>query len=151
MTLPITLTIAGAAALLNIWLGLRVSRLRRLYKVSIGHGGKGALATRVRAHANFVEYTPFFLILLGLVEMARGSEPWLWGAGILFILGRLAHPFGMDSPERTWMRSVGMVATWAVLLGLAAYAIAIPYLDRARAPAMTFTAYVSLPEGAKAG
>ena len=28
MILPITLTIAGAAALLHIWLGLRVSRLR---------------------------------------------------------------------------------------------------------------------------
>src|SRR3546814_15966440 len=78
MTMPITLTIAGAAALLNVWLGFRVSQMRRLHKVSIGHGGKSVIATRMRAHANFVEYTPFFLILLGLVEMARGSELWLW-------------------------------------------------------------------------
>ena len=142
MMLPITLTIAGAAALLNVWLGLRVSRLRRQYNVSIGHGGKSALATRTRSHSNFIEYTPFFLILLGLVEMARGSELWLWGAAILFILARLLHPFGMDKPERVWMRTVGVAVTWTVLLGLAAYAIAIPYLERERAaaPNMTFAA-----------
>ena len=120
MMLPITLTIAGAAALLNVWLGLRVSRLRRQYNVSIGHGGKSALATRTRSHSNFIEYTPFFLILLGLVEMARGSELWLWGAAILFMLARLLHPFGMDKPERVWMRTVGVAVTWTVLLGLAA-------------------------------
>lgn len=132
MILPITLTIAGAAALVNVWLGFRVSQLRRLYKVSIGDGDRPALAARVRAHANFIEYTPFFLILLGLVEMARGSEDWLWGVAILFILGRLAHPFGMADTRRQWLRIVGVAVTWAVLLGLAAYALAIPYVERSR-------------------
>lgn len=130
MMLPITLTITGAAALINVWLGVRVSRLRRLHKVSIGHGGKAGLAARTRAHANFVEYTPFFLVLLAAVELARGAEPLLWGAGILFILGRLAHPFGMERPGATALRIVGMVLTWAMLVALAVYAIAIPYLER---------------------
>ncbi len=39
MILPITLTIAGAAALLNLWLGYRVGQMRQAYKVSIGDGG----------------------------------------------------------------------------------------------------------------
>lgn len=134
MTLPIALTIAGAAALLNVWLGFRVSQLRRLYKVSLGHGDQPALMARARAHANFIEYTPFFLILLALVEHARGSSPWLWAAGILFILGRLAHPFGLEGSGRIWMRTVAIVITWTVLIGLAAYALAIPYLDRAAGP-----------------
>jgi len=138
-TLPITLTIAGAAALLNIWLGIRISRLRRLYKISIGHGGKPLLATRTRAHANFIEYTPFFLILLTLIELARGSQTWLWGAAALFIVARLIHPFGMERPGGFALRAAGIVLTWAVLLGLAAYAISIPYLDRGR-PAVTFAA-----------
>src|SRR3546814_16895235 len=112
MTMPITLTIAGAAALLNVGLGFRVSQMRRLHKVSIGHGGKSVIATRMRAHANFVEYTPFFLILLGLVEMARGSELWLWSAAILFIVARLLHPFGLARPNRMWMRTAGVAATW---------------------------------------
>lgn len=138
-TLPITLTIAGAATLINLWLGVRVSLLRRRHKVSIGHGGNSALATRMRAHANFIEYTPFFLILLGLIEAARGSPAWLWGAAIAYILARLIHPFGMDRAGAAALRAGGMVVTWAVLLGLAAYAIAISYGDRA-APTISYVA-----------
>ena len=36
MILPITLTVAGAAAILHIWLSLRVSRLRRPLKIGVG-------------------------------------------------------------------------------------------------------------------
>jgi len=144
ITLPITLTMAGAAALLNVWLGLRISLLRRQYKVSIGHGGKPDLATRTRAHANFVEYTPFFLILLALIEMARGSQTWLWVAAILFILARLAHPFGMDRAGAMALRTGGVIVTWIVLLGLAAYALAIPYMDRSdRAPTRDMAGFFS--------
>lgn len=127
MILPITLTIAGAAALINIWLALRVSQLRRLNHVSIGDGGNKQIAGRMRAHANFVEYTPFFLILLGLIEAARGSDTWLWGAAIPFILARLAHPFGMERKAPNALRIVGVAVTWLVLLGLAIYAILISY------------------------
>ena len=134
MILPITLTIAGAAALLNIWLGLRVSLLRRRFKVSIGHGGQSAIAVRMRAHANFIEYAPFFLILLALVELASGSALWLWLVGILFILARFAHAFGMDRPGANRLRAGGIILTWLCLLGLAAYAIAIPYLKGAHMP-----------------
>ena len=74
--LTITLTIAGAAALLNLWLGMRVSQLRIRDKVAIGDGGNARIAARMRAHANFVEYVPTFLILLGLVELARGTQTW---------------------------------------------------------------------------
>ena len=134
MMLPITLTIAGAAALMNIWLGLRVSLLRRRFNVLVGDGGNSAVAARMRAHANFVEYAPFFLILLGAIELARGSQPLLWVAGIVFILGRLLHPFGMDSAGALKLRVAGIAITWATLLALAAYALTIPYLDRGRLP-----------------
>ncbi len=139
--LPITLTMAGAAALLNIWLGLRVSQLRLRHKVSVGDAGDDRVMSRMRAHANFVEYTPFFLILIGLIELARGSEQWLWWVSILFILGRLAHPFGMDRPAPNKLRLIAIVITWAVLIGLAVYALALPYLENAKQqrPAITYT------------
>ena len=127
--LTITLTIAGAAALLNLWLGIRVSQLRLRDKVSVGDGGNPAVAARMRAHANFVEYTPFFLILLALVELARGSETWLWAVGILFVLGRLMHPFGMDRPAPNALRMGGTIVTWVTLIGLAIYALSIPYTE----------------------
>jgi len=138
ITLPITITMAAAATLINLWLGIRVSRLRRLHHVSIGDNGNPQVATRMRAHANFVEYTPLFLILLGLVEAARGSPVWLWAAAILFVVGRLAHPFGMDRPAPNAFRLVGIVLTWLVMLGLAAYALSIPYLDRPHRGPVTY-------------
>ena len=100
MILPITLTIAGAAAILHVWLSLRVSRLRRPLKIGVGDGGNEVLLRRMRAHGNFAENMPIFLILLGLLELATGGNLWLWGAAILFILARIAHAFGMDRPRR---------------------------------------------------
>jgi uncharacterized membrane protein YecN with MAPEG domain len=144
MILPITLTMAGAATLLNVWMGGRVSRMRVAHKVSIGDGGSAPLLTRMRAHSNFVEYTPFFLILLGGLEMARGSPLWLWLAGMLFILARILHAFGMDRPAPSRLRMIGMVLTVLILLALALYAIAIAsmeQMDRMRgAPVITYAA-----------
>lgn len=127
MILPITLTIAGAAALLNIWLGMRVSQLRLRSNVLIGDGDNPAITARMRAHANFAEYTPIFLILLGLVELAKGSQAWLWAVAILFILARIAHAFGMDRRTANPLRIGGILVTILALLGLAIYAISIPY------------------------
>jgi uncharacterized membrane protein YecN with MAPEG domain len=132
MILPITLTIAGATALLNIWLARRVGQIRISDKISIGDGGNEALTARMRAQANFVEYTPFFLILLGLIELAIGSRTWLWVVAVIYILGRIAHGFGMGRPhpDRLRLRMIGIIVTFLVLLGLALYAIALPYLHR---------------------
>jgi uncharacterized membrane protein YecN with MAPEG domain len=138
MILPITLTIAGAAALVNIWLGGRVGRMRVLHKVSIGDGGVEPLTRRMRAQANFVENAPFFLILLGLVELAKGSQLGLWIVGALFILARIAHGFGMDQPSPSRLRMIGIIMTAILLVGLALYAIALPYLAK-MAPTITYT------------
>jgi uncharacterized protein len=131
-TLTITLTTAGALALINLWLSVRVSRLRWTQRVSIGDGGNALVTTRMRAHANFVEYAPLFLILLGLIELSRGPAVWLWAMAILFVLGRLAHAFGMDRPAPNPLRIGGMIATYTTLVVLAVYALAIPYLDGGR-------------------
>jgi hypothetical protein len=150
MTLPITLTIAGAAALLNIWLAWRVGRMRGTHKVSIGDGGREPLIARMRAQANFVEYTPFFLILLGLIELAIGSQTWLWIVAGLYILSRIAHAFGMDrpSPDPLRLRMIGIIVTFLILLGLAVYAIVLPYLHRTPA---TVTYAASSPGSAEGG
>ena len=128
MILPITLTIAGAAALLNAWLGWRVGQKRISEKVSIGDGGNAAVTARMRAHANFVEYTPFVLILIGLIELADGTTLWLWAAGALYILARLAHAIGMDRPPRNPFRMIGILVTMLTMVGLGIYAVALALL-----------------------
>jgi hypothetical protein len=127
MILPITLTIAGAAAILHVWLSLRVSRLRRPLKIGIGDGGNEILHRRIRAHANFSENVPLTLVLLGFVELATGGSLWLWGAAILFILARMAHVFGMDRPGANPLRVGGITISWLVTLGLGIFAILLAY------------------------
>ncbi|MEA3015627.1 MAG: uncharacterized protein QOI38_349 [Sphingomonadales bacterium] len=130
MILPITLTIAAAAALLHVWLSVRVSRLRRLHHVSIGDEGNRAVATRMRAHGNFAENTPIFLILLALIEHGIGSALWLWIVAAVYIVARLLHAFGMERPAPNWMRIGGVALSWLVLIGLAGYAIMLSYSEQ---------------------
>lgn len=144
MTLQITLTMAGAAAILHIWLSLRVSGLRRPLKIGFGDGGNEMLLRRMRAHANFAENTPIFLIVLGVLELAIGGNLILWTAGILFILARIAHAFGMDRPGANPLRVGGIAVSWLVLLGLGLYAILIAY----QAPPISTG--VTLPAGRSA-
>jgi uncharacterized membrane protein YecN with MAPEG domain len=148
MILPITLTIAGAAALLNIWLARRVGQMRLAHKVSIGDGGNEALIARMRAQANFVEYTPFVLILLGLIELAEGSQLWLWIVGVAYILARIAHGFGMDRPrpDPLKLRMIGVIVTALILFGLALYAIVLPYIHHEPAR-VTYAAASSFSSG----
>jgi len=123
--LPVTLTTAGAAALVNFWLGLRVSRLRISEKILVGDGGNPRLLARMRAQLNFAEYAPLVLILIALVELARGTQAWLWGVALVFIIGRILHAFGMDG----WRpgRMIGIATTMLTMLGLAAYAVYLGY------------------------
>jgi uncharacterized protein len=123
LSLPITLTIAAGAALVNIWLMVRCGQARTKGKVSIGDGGDEFLIRRMRAHANFVESTPFALILIAALEATKGSPNWLWYVGIAFIFGRLAHGLGMDGGTFEKGRMVGTLITFLTLIGLAGYAL----------------------------
>ena len=125
--LPITLTIAAAAAVLHIWLAARVSQLRNRHKVSIGDGGNEALTRRMRAHANYGENMPIVLILLALVELGGGDVRILWGAAILFVIARILHAIGMDRPSPSRARMFGMIGSTVALVILAGYAIFILY------------------------
>ena len=134
MILPITLTLAGAAAILHIWLATRVSRLRLQHKVSIGDGGLEPLVRRMRAHANYGENMPIVLILIGLIELAGGDARILWAAGIVFMFVRIAHGFGMDQPPPSRLRQIGAIGTGIVLVGLAGWALSFAYLQAPPAP-----------------
>ncbi|MBL0768018.1 MAPEG family protein [Sphingopyxis sp. XHP0097] len=126
MILPISLTIAAGAVLLNLWLTMRVGRVRGQEKVSIGDGGNERVIRRMRAHSNFVENTAFVVILLALVELGLGSSIWLWGVGALYLVARILHALGMDG--MMWGRMAGTTVTMLVQLGLAVTALAIVYL-----------------------
>lgn len=125
ITLPIALTTAGAAALVNFWLSSRIAQLRSSEKIWVGDGGHERLTARMRAHLNFAEYAPVVLILIALVEAAKGSPLWLAIVAGLFILGRIAHGLGMDGLNGG--RAIGMLFTAPIMIGLGIYAAVIPF------------------------
>lgn len=126
IALPITLVAAGGAAIINFWLAMRVGNVRRAAKVSIGDGGDMALIARMRAQANFIEYTPIVLVLIGTIELSQGTSTWLWAVAALYLLGRVGHGLGMDG----WTpgRFGGTIISLFTMLGLGLYALAIPFL-----------------------
>ena len=127
MILPTTLTAAGLAALINLWLAIRCGQVRTKEKVDIGDGGNEALIRRMRAHSNFSEFTPIVLILIGVIEYATGTSTWLWVVMSVYMLARVAHAFGMDGVMKA--RFAGIIIMMLTPVGLGLYAIAIPHLS----------------------
>ncbi|MFC3698090.1 MAPEG family protein [Sphingobium xenophagum] len=143
MLLPITLTFAAACALLNLWIATRCARIRISGKILHGDAGNTLLARRMRAHANFVEYTPIVLILFLVVELAVGASLWLWIGALVYIVARVAHAFGMDAEAPTPWRAGGALLTWLVTAGLAITALTIAYTATREMPAPpTLSAHV---------
>ena len=135
MLLPITLTLAAACAILNLWLATRCVGLRMANKTLHGDGGDQLLARRMRAQANFIEYTPIALILFALVELALGSPTWLWIAAATYAIARIVHPLGMDADHPTPWRAAGALLTWVVTVGLAMAALYAAYSATRAVPA----------------
>ena len=107
---------AALLALLYFLLTVQVIRGRYRTRTSLGNGGDPALERAIRAHANFAEYVPLILILLLLLEL-QGAWPWLIHLlGLLLLIGRASHAFGISSTEEVLIRrQIGTVATLTVL------------------------------------
>ena len=129
MTLTVTLLAAAAAAFLNVWLSSRISALRGIHKVSVGDGGNEALLRRMRAQANYIENAPFFLILLGALELSDANRLILAGVAIVFLAARVSHALGMDADADRRLRMFGMIGQTLSLLGLAIYAAVVAILS----------------------
>ncbi|WP_340644199.1 MAPEG family protein, partial [Phenylobacterium sp.] len=104
---PVTSALAAASALALVGLSVPVSVRRFKARVLLGDGRDKVLLARIRAQANFVEYVPAALIVLGLAEV-NGASAWLvWTCAMSLVLGRAAHAFGMLTGAATKPRAVG--------------------------------------------
>ena len=121
MSLMISGLYAGLTAILVIALAYRVVRLRRTYKIGIGHDDSPDLAIAVRVHANLIENAPVVIVLLALAE-ANGMPVYLLHVfGTLWIVARLLHALGLTQGKGGYHfgRFWGVLTTWVVTLGLA--------------------------------
>ena len=125
----IALLSIAAAGLINLWLSFRCGAARGKSKVLHGDGGDVALQRHMRAHSNFVEYTPIALLLILVLDMNE-QVGWLLGlTAAVFLIGRVLHAIGMQADKPSPPRMIGMVATllsyalWLVWAALVAFRI----------------------------
>ncbi|MEN8819598.1 MAG: MAPEG family protein [Abyssibacter sp.] len=89
---------------------------------SLGDGGDVAMARRIRGHANFAEYVPLVLVLMGVAELSAAPAWMLHGVGLCLFVGRLLHGYALSfSANNPLGRILGMVLTFAALLLTAGY------------------------------
>jgi uncharacterized membrane protein YecN with MAPEG domain len=121
-TIPISLGTAGILGIIYLVLTFFVVRGRFTTKVMLGDGSDKAetkiLHSAVRAHANFSEYVPLALILLGGIEAADASRTICYSLSIMLIVGRILHPIGIARPAPNPYRAAGAMLTW-IMIGLA--------------------------------
>ena len=125
MLLPTTLSLTAAAAVINFWLALRCGQVRAKAKISIGTGGNDLLERRMRAQLNFVENTPWVLLLIAAIELADKGGGWLAPVGAVYMVGRVAHGLGMDGTALEKGRGLGTMITMLSQLGLAVVAVLV--------------------------
>ena len=100
-------------------LSINIIKLRRQNKVSFGDDGDRTLMRRIRAQANFIEYTPIFLLsLIGIEWLAVENIPYYFLyiniVGSLFIIGRILHALSLYE-KKIMHRKTGMIITFVSL------------------------------------
>ena len=119
----ITSFYTAISAIILIFLSIKIIQNRRSSKISIGDEGNDFLQRKIRAHGNFIEYTPIFLIMLILVEMAGLNKYFIHFFGIIFMVGRASHAYGIMIAEvrakNFLFRQAGMFCTFFCLSSLA--------------------------------
>ncbi|NRA65912.1 MAG: MAPEG family protein [Pseudobacteriovorax sp.] len=102
---------------LLIILSVRVIRYRRSNRIALGAKDDKQLERRMRAQANFAEYTPLALILLVINELQYPDSWRVITACILLVLGRCIHAWGISQTKENFnFRVAGMLMTFASII-----------------------------------
>jgi uncharacterized protein len=113
----VTAFYAALAGLLCVVLSSLVIRQRMRTRISIGDGGDDRLGRMARVFGNFAEYAALVLVLLALLEICGGPRWLVHALGGCFIVGRLAHAYGLTSTlDINPGRSAGITLTLLTIL-----------------------------------
>ncbi len=118
--LHITSLYAALLALIIIFLAYKVVVFRRTKHVGLGDDGDKDGLQAIRVHANAVEYIPMIIILMGLYEANGGSNLILNIIGVLAVVARILHAFGLTKSKGvSFGRFYGTALTWLITVFLA--------------------------------
>ena len=106
------------AGLLALWfLVLSARVVQRRGDITLGDGGDPSMLRLIRGHANFAEYVPLILLLMGLLELGHTSKYLLHAAGITLLVARLLHGYALSFTQKfRFGRFYGAGLTFLVLL-----------------------------------
>ena len=129
MQVPVSALYLAVFAVFATVLAVLPGRIRGADGVSIGDGGRPDLLLHMRRHANFVEYVPYFMVMMVALELNGTSDTSLHWLGSLMVLARIAHAVGLKAETtRHPGRAVGAIGT--ILLSLvAAGMLAMQFFD----------------------
>ena len=106
---------AGLLALWFLVLSWRVIQ-RRGKGTYLGDGGDQALLRVIRGQANFAEYVPLALLMMGFLEASRFSIYLLHALGIVLVVARLLHGYALSfTAHFSFGRLWGATLTFVVL------------------------------------
>ncbi|MBH0056330.1 MAPEG family protein [Pseudoalteromonas sp. SWXJZ94C] len=108
-------TYAALLAFYYIYLSFNVIKLRKAQQVSLGDNGEPSLQRAIRAHGNFMEYVPFAIILLFLVEYQGLASHYCHILGGMLLVGRVFHNSGIVEKNMRF-RQIGAVLTFLVII-----------------------------------
>jgi uncharacterized membrane protein YecN with MAPEG domain len=114
----VTLHAASLLGILFVVLSALVVAGRTTSKVMIGSGEGSAeaqLLVAVRCHANFAEYVPLALLLIGLLELQTGHTLLVKILAGTLVVARVLHPVGMRMKAPNPLRAGGFLLTVIVL------------------------------------
>ena len=120
MAIPVvTLLISSLLIVIQVILTSLVIKSRRRSQIPLNTDGAPELERAVRAHANFTEVTPIFLVSLLILELVDSYLWWVALLGMIFVVGRILHARSLIVREPQFgtyrLRVLGMMLTLSAL------------------------------------
>lgn len=124
MPLPITALYLAIFLAFGGVLAYLPGKIRGATGISIGDGGRPDLLLAMRRHANFVEFVPYFMLMMAALEL-NGSGPLLLHClGVGMIFARVMHAVGIKADTiESLPRGIGAFGT--LLLSLIAAGVLV--------------------------
>jgi uncharacterized membrane protein YecN with MAPEG domain len=122
----ITALYAGLLGLMSVAIAVAVGRVRASTGISVGDGGNLELIAAMRRHANFIEFVPLTLILIGLLELNGVGSTAIHTLGAGLVFARVCHAVGFRTDDSLKaLRPIGAIGSTLVLVISSIWAITI--------------------------
>lgn len=121
----ITALYAGILGLMAIAIAFQAGQIRGRTQISLGDGGDTDLLLAMRRHANFIEFVPLGLILIGLLELNGAPPLAIHALGGGLVVFRASHALGIKAQPGGAARTIGAAGSTLVLVVASIWAIAL--------------------------